>query len=438
MIKALKKLLFWQETILMEKWVFNLTLGILTAYVFILAVYNFFISQFAISIAAFVILPVLWWIWYQLRVKQRYQLALCIFGGLTYPAIAISFFLKDGISGPTVYLFFIMQLVLVCISPTKLAYFWTLVNLVFFMVLFYIGLFYGDRISNHYGDDNLVYLDHTFIYIASIIGLTFLVLTLKNFYSVQKRDADIKKRELAVANRELSNANLQKDKIIAIISHDLKNPLMSILQALELINSSHDLTKEEISFLHEELLKSTKRTHNLLEDILEWSTLELKNQTNKVKAIDLKTLFTDTLGIMNTIAHQKGLELEVEYVNNPEVQIETDRLLLIVRNLIQNAIKFTKEGGKVKVTINHNEQEALIKVEDTGIGIPANKISGLSELEVKSTFGTANEKGTGMGLYLCYQNAGKLGGKISVTSKVGKGTTFILAVPLSYQLPNPH
>ncbi len=438
MLNRIKQLFFWHETVLMEKWVFNATLGIISIYTFILGLHNLVLGQLPVAITAFCILPIMWGIWYLLRVKRRYYPALYIFGGLTYPIIGLSFFLKDGIYGPTIYLFFLMQLILVSISPIKLAYFWTFINVIVFIGLFYLGLFNSEWVSNHYENKLIEFVDHTFIYIASILGLTFLVITLKNFYSVQKKDAATKSRELAMVNRELSHANLQKDKIITIISHDLKNPLLSILQALELINSSDDLTKEEISFLNEELLKNTKRTHNLLEDILAWSALELKNKSKSVKSIDLKSLFHDTIGIMQTIAKQKEVNFEVEYLSNPEVQIETDRLLLILRNLIQNAIKFTICGGRVKVTISQNELEALVQVEDNGIGISPERIEKLFDLEVKPTFGTANEKGTGMGLYLCHQNAIKLGGKLTVESKWGRGSTFRLAVPLDYQIPGSH
>jgi two-component system, sensor histidine kinase and response regulator len=438
MLNKIKKLFFWQETVLMEKWVFNATLGIISIYTFFLGIHNLVLGQLPTAYMAFIIIPPIWGIWYLLRVKQRYLLALYVFGGLTYPVLVLSFLLKDGNYGPTIYLFFLMQLVLVSISPVRLAILWTLINVVVFIELFYFGLYNEEWVSNHYDDKFIEFVDHAFIYLASILGLTFLVITLKKFYAVQKKDAASKSRELALVNRELTYANLQKDKIIAIISHDLKNPLLSILQSLELINTYDDFSKEEISYLHEELYHSTKRTHRLLEDILEWSTLELKNKASKVKSIDLKSLFSDTFGIMHTIARQKGLELQVEYLSNPEIQIETDRLLLILRNLIQNSIKFTKEGGMVKVTISQNEIEALIEVKDTGIGIPPDKIKQLFELEVKPTFGTANEKGTGMGLYLCYQNANKLGGKLEVESTLGKGTTFSLAVPLNYEIPPPY
>ncbi len=438
MRNRIKQLFFWQETVLMEKWVFNATLGIISVYTFFLGIHNLVLGQLPTALLAFCVLPLMWGVWYLLRVKGKYLTALYIFGGLTYPVIGFSFFLKDGIYGPTIYLFFLMQLILVSISPIRLAYFWTLVNVLVFIGLFYFGLFNADWVSNHYENKLIEFVDHSFIYIASILGLTFLVITLKNFYAVQKRDAATKSRELALVNRELSHANQQKDKIIAIISHDLKNPLLSILQSLELINSGEDLAKEEIAFIHQELLKSTRRTHNLLEDILEWATLELRNKAKKVKTIDLKSLFADTLGIMQTIARQKGLTLHVDYLTNPQVQIETDRLLLIIRNLIQNSIKFTNSEGKVKVTVSQTEMEALIQVEDTGIGISPEKMDQLFELEVKPTFGTANEKGTGMGLYLCYQNASKLGGKLTVESKEGSGTTFCLTVPLNYQIPNSH
>jgi two-component system sensor histidine kinase/response regulator len=173
----------------------------------------------------------------------------------------------------------------------------------------------------------------------------------------------------------------------------------------------------------------------MMENILEWSSFELKSQNSRIKDINLKSLFGDTLEIMKTIAHQKGITLNINYICDPTLRLESDRLLLILRNLIQNAIKFTQVGGEIKLEINQDEIETLISVEDNGIGMSEKQLEEIFQLEIKPTYGTAQEKGTGMGLHLCYQNAGKIGAELTVQSTLGMGSSFLLRIPNTKEEP---
>lgn len=229
-------------------------------------------------------------------------------------------------------------------------------------------------------------------------------------------------------NKDLKQTNNQKDKIIAIISHDLKNPLQSIIQTLELINSG-DLTEEDIKYLRKELLKTTKNTYKMMEDILEWSSFELKNAAKREKKIHIKDLIEDTVEILNVIAKQKSIDLEVNYHQNPLLNLETDRLLLIFRNLVQNAIKFTLSGGHVMVDIYSQEEQLTLQITDNGVGISPKRLETIFEQDIKSTYGTEQEKGTGMGLHMCFQSAHMLSGKLEVESKEGEGSIFKLVIP---------
>lgn len=329
----------------------------------------------------------------------------------------------------------LMNLVMVSISPLKWILGWTALNAICFLSLFYIGNFYPEIIPTQYPNKAAIFLDHSITYLGSLIGINFLLLTVKNFYQIQKGKTEINKNELMLVNRDLSKTNFQKDKIIAILTHDLKNPLQSIVQTLELINEADDLSTEEMAFIHSELLKNTKRTYAMIENILEWSAFELKSQNSRIKEVDLKSLFGDTLEIMKTIANQKGVSLHINYISNPSLRLESDRLLLILRNLIQNAIKFTQVGGEIKLEINQDDIETIISVEDNGVGMSEKQLIDIFQLEVKPTYGTDLEKGTGMGLHLCYQNAQKIGAELAVQSTLGIGSFFLLRIPNSVETP---
>lgn len=419
----------------MEKQIFNATIIIITLYLVAMIIFNLFISQFLLASILFFCIPALALLYYMLRFKNKFYLPLIIFGSFLYPILSINFYLNDGIFGPSAYIFILMSLVMVSISPRKWILGWTVLNAICFLSLFYIGNFYPEIIPTQYPSKTAVFLDHSITYLGSLLGINFLLLTVKNFYQIRKGKTEINKNELMLVNRDLSKTNFQKDKIIAILTHDLKNPLQSIVQTLELINEADDLSPEEMAFIHSELLKNTKRTYAMMENILEWSSFELKSQNSRIKEVDLKNLFGDTLEIMKTIANQKGINLQINYQSNPALRLESDRLLLILRNLIQNAIKFTQVGGEIKLQINQDEIETLISVEDNGIGISDEQLRDIFQLEIKPTYGTAQEKGTGMGLHLCYQNAQKIGAELTVQSTVGIGSFFLLRIPNTVEIP---
>lgn len=430
-----KEIFFWEKSPVMEKQIFNATIIIITLYLIAMIIFNFFINQILLASILFGCIPGLALLYYILRIKNKFYLSLILFGSFLYPILSINFFLNDGIFGPSAYIFILMNLVMVSISPLRWILGWTVLNAVCFLSLFYVGNFHPETIPTQYPTKAAVFLDHSITYLGSLLGINFLLLTVKNFYQIQKGKTEVNKNQLMHLNRDLSKTNFQKDKIIAILTHDLKNPLQSIVQTLELINEADDLSPEEMAFIHSELLKNTKRTYAMMENILEWSSFELKSQNSRIKDVDLKILFGDTLEIMKTIANQKGVNLQINYVNYPSLRLESDRLLLILRNLIQNAIKFTPVGGEVTLEISQNEIETLISVEDNGIGISEKQLNDIFQLEIKPTYGTAQEKGTGMGLHLCYQNAQKIGAELTVQSTLGLGSLFLLRIPNTVAAP---
>lgn len=419
---------YWENSPVMEKQIFNSTLVILVIFMLAMMAFNAIIGNWLLVGISFFVIIGLVLCYYLLRKRNQFKYAYYLFGGLTYPILAINFFNNDGIDGPTFYIFMLCHLIILSISPIRAYLFWSLINGLSFLLLYYIGTFQNQWVPKLYDSKELIFIDHAITYLACLTGIGFLVATLKRFYKSQKNKVKIKSNELIRINRSLSKTSSQKDKIITIISHDLKNPLQSIMQTLELINQG-ELPPDEMDFLHEELLKITTRTYNMMENILDWSSFELKNKAIRTKEIRLKELFEDTIEILKVIAKQKSISLIVNYRKNPLVKIETDRLLLILRNLVQNAIKFTASGGQVSMDISGQKELVTISIQDNGIGISQERLKKIFEQDIKSTYGTEQEKGTGMGLHLCFQNAKRLGGTLNVDSKEGGGSNFTLTIP---------
>lgn len=248
------------------------------------------------------------------------------------------------------------------------------------------------------------------------------------------RDITDRKRsemEIARYTEELKNLNATKDKFFSIIAHDLKNPFNSILILAEMFSTQIDaFSQEELKELSEELFKSAGNVYRLLEDLLEWSRVE----SGRMPFVPQNLYCSHEIELVLTL-HKKSAENKlITLVNKcaPTVMVYADAKMLqmVLRNLVSNAIKFSFEKSIITVEVSLLEEEVLFAVQDFGVGISEEGISKLFKIEeYYSTEGTKNEKGTGLGLILCYDIIKKHNGKIWVESSKGNGSRFCFTIP---------
>lgn len=243
----------------------------------------------------------------------------------------------------------------------------------------------------------------------------------------QKEDEDYIKK----INDELENANQNKDKFFSIISHDLRSPLSGIMSLLDIIVSDYDsLGEEEIKEILFEAAKTSKSTYTLMENLLDWSRV----QTGKIVYDPQDISLTHILNAIKNLYYQKLKEkgISLNYDFDPEFFAFADLNMTetILRNLISNAIKFSKEFGIILVAFDFIDNFIRIKVKDTGVGMNEKQISNLFKLDqTHSTVGTSGERGTGLGLLLCKELVEKQGGNIWIESAINSGTTFYFTLP---------
>lgn len=230
----------------------------------------------------------------------------------------------------------------------------------------------------------------------------------------------------------LRNSNEQKNKVIALISHDIRSPLNSIVSILEFVQAG-EVDGEELAMVRKELLTITSHTTKMLDNILEWASFEMQNKDLNITENDIKSACDSVLTVFAILAAHKNITLKTEYKSNPIVKTDMGRVILIVRNLVQNAIKFTPIGGEIIFIVQQFGENVEISVSDNGIGLSEEKLENLFLLDIEATYGTEREKGTGLGLYLSNENAKKIGADISVRSEEGKGATFTLTLPQSIE-----
>ncbi len=250
---------------------------------------------------------------------------------------------------------------------------------------------------------------------------------LKNANSLLKEEIESRMK----TEHELREANKTKDRFFSIIAHDLKSPFTSLLGLSEMLHNEFDsFEKDEIRELLSALKKSSEDLYNLLQNLLNWSMTQRKTLRLSPEPISMHAACEEVFQWFAAQARHKSISLMNACEQSQTIIIDRESLYVILRNLVSNAIKFTPLSGSVTISTNETSDKWFISVADTGVGIPEEKINKLFSLDEKiQTSGTANERGTGLGLMLCSEFVKANNGSISVDSKPGKGTTFIISFP---------
>jgi PAS domain S-box-containing protein len=244
-----------------------------------------------------------------------------------------------------------------------------------------------------------------------------------------------KRAELSLkeSGEKLLQLNVDKDRFISILSHDLKGPFHNLLGLSEvLLEDLHKLDIDEIEVIANNINKSAKNTYNLLEDILMWAKTQQGRIPFKPQILNFRNICSEILEILNPVANTKNITINYFAGDTINIFADIDMLKTVIRNLVSNAIKYTNKRGEININAEENPKNVMITVADNGVGIAPDDLIKLFDLsQVVSTRGTAKETGTGLGLLLCKEFVEKHGGKIWVESEVGKGSCIRFTLPKS-------
>ena len=245
-----------------------------------------------------------------------------------------------------------------------------------------------------------------------------------------KLNNDIKSQneEINQQKHELEELNSIKDKLFSIISHEFRSPLNSLKGTLTLLEDGV-LSKDELGTISRELTDKINSTSIFLDNLLNWAKSQMQGINPKPVEVDLKEHVDNNIVLLRSMAEKKKVAIENKIINRCQVFIDPNMLDLILRNLISNAIKFSLRGGKIVVTMENNGKKCTISVTDSGIGMTEENLKMLFQVQSFTTRGTANERGTGIGLYISKNFIESNGGKIWVESKKGQGSTFNISMP---------
>ncbi len=232
--------------------------------------------------------------------------------------------------------------------------------------------------------------------------------------------------------KELEQTINAKDKFFSIIAHDLRGPFSGFIGlSAMLMEDYEELGKEDVIDISSSLNNSAKQLYELLENLLEWSRSQMGKIEYHAINLDLYELVVKINSLLEAKAKEKSIQLINEVKANTYVFADSNMINTILRNIVSNALKFTEEGGQITINSLLKDNMQYVSVTDTGVGMSEDAMEKIFQIDSKyTTPGTNAEKGTGLGLILCRELIERLGGTISVSSTLGKGTTFTFTLPV--------
>jgi signal transduction histidine kinase/ligand-binding sensor domain-containing protein len=246
-------------------------------------------------------------------------------------------------------------------------------------------------------------------------------------------------QKLEESEKNQKALNATKDKFFSIISHDLKNPFGSLLSIIEMIDQNFKSSSEEenaqgIRKIHE----STRHIYNLLDNLLTWSKSQRGKLSYEPTSFNLSTVVQVNINLHKIQAEKKGITLSNGLDEELLAFGDREMISTVIRNLINNAIKFTQPEGSIMVKATRNEDYIKVSVIDNGTGISEENQKKLFKIDEKfKCNGTSNEKGTGLGLILCKEFVEMNGGRIEVDSKPAEGSHFSFTIPVAEPHADP-
>jgi signal transduction histidine kinase len=236
---------------------------------------------------------------------------------------------------------------------------------------------------------------------------------------------------IAAQNKELIELNASKNKFFSLIAHDIRNPVTSIYGFADLLKQSQqEMSAQELAESIDYLHHSARNLKDLIEHLLEWAKMQMRKTEFSPETIIFKEVIIPVLKFLDIQAWSKKITIQETSQPDQKIYADANMLRTILINLISNAIKFTSENGVISIEFSTNANEKIIRVIDNGMGMDEKTMAKLFVLgEQHTSLGTANEKGTGLGLLLVKDFMDRHKGKVEVQSELGKGSVFTLTFP---------
>lgn len=238
--------------------------------------------------------------------------------------------------------------------------------------------------------------------------------------------------EIIRQKQELEDLNNLKTKFFSIISHDLREPLLSLKGVLNLLDDDL-LDKKESKSVINQLKLQFNVTTNLMDNLLIWAKTQMQGEKLNKGGFNLYDVVKENINLQRTNVIQKQIVIQNMLPKDIQVYADKEMIKVVVRNLINNALKFTPANGNITVDYKLESRKVKICVSDTGVGLSQQELQQIFKRNFFSKSGLNEEKGTGLGLILCQEFIKKNNGSFNVESKKEEGSTFFFTLPLFKQ-----
>jgi two-component system sensor histidine kinase/response regulator len=350
---------------------------------------------------------------------------------------SVNYFTNSGINGSTDLIWPVYLLLVFAISPYRQHITWLIVYLLSFLLLHLAAYHFPLLVKYPFSVGKGQLIDRVTAFPIPVITIFIIINFIRRSYDKEKITVEEKAAAIEVQNQQilvqksqLEQSNAEKDKLMSIISHDFRAPLVNIQNYFELLNE-HGLDSQERLVLEKSLLTDTNNTMGMLSNLLYWSRSQMEGPIVHLAEVNLFSVLKSTLEMEKMLASKKNISLTYRIEPQITVIADTDMLQLVVRNLVSNAIKFTPPGGVINIDAQLMNNECKITVNDNGNGIEASRQENIFSMKTEPAFGTNNERGVGLGLLLCKEFIERQSGNIGFESTWGIGSSFYICVPLA-------
>lgn len=343
---------------------------------------------------------------------NKYLLATNLMLFFVWGFLLINYMYSDGYQGPTIFNFFVYVGVVAFLLKYPLNIFWHVLSIASYILFFYLEITGKLNVIYNYQNVDDEFWDNTLtIAVTSFFVFIGATIVIKNY---QKQNLALEKLQSENKKnlKELQLINEKKNQLIALLSHDLKNPIASLSTTLELMDLDM-ISKEDFEFVLSNIKKQSVHLNHVLNNTLNWVISEMGDQVIEPEIVNVTEFTEEIQELMQIQASGKDQRIEkIIEKDGVSVDLEKEKVKIILRNYISNAIKFSPVGSTIFIEFSGDEQSFRWSIKNLGAEIPKEIQNQLFDFNVKSVAGTQKEMGTGLGLSLCKRIADKIGMKL--------------------------
>ncbi|WP_308849062.1 ATP-binding protein [Pedobacter sp.] len=278
--------------------------------------------------------------------------------------------------------------------------------------------------------ENEIKLNRNFSIFFGVLAVVLLTASIY-VYQAQRKTAKLNKLVL-LQKEELESLAKVKDRIFSVVSHDMRTPVNSLISFINLLENG-DVSEEKLKRYAANLKNSLGYTSAMMENLLNWAYSQMQGFKPNPVVINVANVVQSAVDALQAEAQQKRINISYQPISNYSAIADENMTSLIIRNILNNAIKFTDKEGIITIDLAEKADKVCVTISDTGIGMSATQIQAfntdVNQLG-ETTLGTNKEKGTGLGLTLCKSFANLMTAKLTVTTNQPKGTIFTFCLPL--------